>query len=452
MHRVFVCFSRMFDLGQFDSLASEISPCLMDKMMSPVQLSADTSQRILAFVILMTLSVMATHGFGLWLFSALLPRMKESLELGYDQVALITASVPFTYMLFCLLSSLLIPLLGSARVTLLSVAGSGLCMLAVVGSTQVWQVALLLILISSCAGLHWMSMVELASRVVPVHSRNRALGLIAGGSAVGICVNGVLISPLFNGWVWQELWLLGAAITLILASALWGLFFSNPGLTGSLTAAVVPAGRLKESVSVWDALKLCFSHRVARTACLLSALIGIMTAPYMTYLNVYLSDELGYASVLVSTTWNLAGLGGLFGGIGLGWLADRRGGAVAIRFSLLLFLAGAFILAFEPRAWLVPLAGITYGVMYFPFWGLIVGKFSRFFEPRVSLHLVSLSLVSFSSFAAAGNWVGGYLYQLTGSLTVLYGMIVGVALVTLLLSLTLPKAEKAEDHHDNHRL
>jgi predicted MFS family arabinose efflux permease len=285
---------------------------------------------------------------------------------------------------------------------------------------------------------------ELASRVVAVRHRNRALGLISGGAAVGICVNGLLISPLFSSWVWQELWVLSAVITLFLGALLWGLFLLNTGLADPGAVAVAGGGQPAESVSVLDALKLCFRHRVARQSCLLSAMIGIMAAPYMTYLNVYLTEELGYASMLASMTWNLAGLGGLFAGVGLGWMADRLGGPIAIRFSLLLFLIGVIILAFAPRPWLVPIAGVTYGVMYFPFFGLIAGKFSRFFEPRIALHLVSLSLVAFSIFAAIGNWAGGHLYQQTGSLTLLYSAIAGIALVTLLLSLALPKAEPNE--------
>ncbi len=105
--------------------------------------------------VLFTASIAATYGFGIYLFAALMPDIRAALGFDYAAVGVITASVQAGFLVFALLSGLLVPVLGARR--------------AILGSTLLCAACLL---------------------VMPMVSSTLALGLMSSGTAYGVFLNG----------------------------------------------------------------------------------------------------------------------------------------------------------------------------------------------------------------------------------------------------------------------
>lgn len=386
-----------------------------------------SARNIASASIVFTACNASSHGFSIFLYSALLPRIREAFNLDYSQAALIAAMLQVAYMTASLLSGIAAAALGARRLVALSISACPILLALAVASEQVWAFAVCLALVSACAVTNWNALTALAAEIIPSTHRSRVLGLASSGAAFAICINGALIAALGNIDI-QQFWWICAGITLTVALATVVVLASLPK-PARAQAGIAPSLQRQ----AWQWLDLCRSHSVARHILMLSAFIGAVSGPFLNFLSAFASAHLGADAASVGALWLLIGASGAAGGLMLGWLADRWGTLRIMGISMAAFGIALVAMMWRhdlPTTWLC--AGL-FALFYFPVWGLMAAYVSQRLDALQSLQVVSLSMVGYGLGSALANSACGALLQASDSFTLVHGWIAAWLLASLCL-------------------
>ncbi|MFJ2683618.1 MFS transporter [Pseudomonas sp. NPDC087342] len=393
--------------------------------MSPTVNSPARSIGLLALIF--TACNATTHGFSIFLYSALLPEIRQAFELSYSQAAFIAALLQLFYMGASIASGIAAAWISPRNMVRLTMALSPALLALAVATPWVLPFALCLALVSACAVSNWNAIAALASEVIPASHRSRVLGLASSGAAFAICLNGVLIA-LLHGISLTHFWLICAALTLIVTTlTFWAL--APLAKQQDLKPGSPPS--LRRVLRQW--LHLCLEHPVALHILLLSAFIGGISGPFLNFLSAFASERLGATAQITGSLWTLIGIGGVVGGLLLGALADRWGALRVMALSIGAFGLAMLALLWQPSLGLTWLAAGLFALFYFPAWGLMAAYLSARLNPVQSLQVVSLSMVGYGLGSATANWLCGWLLQATGQFALVHGWIACWVAASLLL-------------------
>ncbi|KTC44677.1 hypothetical protein AO262_25805 [Pseudomonas fluorescens ABAC62] len=368
-----------------------------------------------------------THGFSVFLYSALLPEIRQVFELSYSQAAFGAALLQLFYMGASIVSGIAAAWVSPRNMVRLTMALSPVLLALAVATPWVLPFALCLALVSACAVSNWNAIAALAGEVIPASHRSRVLGLASSGAAFAICLNGVLIAML-QGISLRHFWLICAGLTLIVTLlTFWAL---APLASGKSSQPNSPPS-LRRVLRQW--LNLCRGYPVALHILLLSAFIGGISGPFLNFLSAFASERLGANAQITGSLWTLIGISGAVGGVLLGSLADRWGALRVMALSISAFGLAMLALLWQPGLSLTWLAAGLFALFYFPVWGLMAAYLSARLNPVQSLQVVSLSMVGYGLGSASANWLCGWLLQATGNFALVHGWIACCVTASLLL-------------------
>ncbi|WP_397452994.1 MFS transporter [Pseudomonas sp. NA-150] len=387
--------------------------------------SSKRSLGLLAFIF--TACNASTHGFSIFLYSALLPEIRQHFELSYSHAAFIAAVLQLFYMGASIVSGVAAAWLSPVNMVRLTMLLSPLLLALAVATPWVLPFALCLALVSACAVSNWNAIAALASEVIPASHRSRVLGLASSGAAFAICLNGVLIG-LLHGISLSRFWLICAALTLaVTLLTLWAL--APLGANASPRPHAAPS--LRSVLREW--LRICLEQPIAVHILLLSAFIGCISGPFLNFLSAFITERLGASPQTTGALWTLIGFGGVLGGLLLGLLADRWGALRVLMISMGAFGLTILGLLLQPSMGMVWLAAGLFALFYFPSWGLMAAYLSARLTPVQSLQVVSLSMVGYGLGSASSNWACGLLLEGTQSFAIIHTWIACWVVASLLL-------------------
>lgn len=406
-----------------------------------------TSRSPLEVTLFFTAFVAVTYGFGIYLFAALVPDMRQSLGFDYATVGLATGIAQAGFLVASLVSGLLAPVIGPARLIFASVSltAGGLLLMGCLSSDRLGSAAemtALLALMGAAAASVWVPMVGMCQQVIPARHHGKALGLMSSGTSYGVFINGLIVPPLLASHGWPSAWLATGALTLVLLlAALWRL----RGLGSSGNAMAKTAKRM--TLPLRQRLRL-----VLRPLGLLMIatmfLNGLSCMPFQTYLVPMLREDFGWNGGDATRLWSLIGGIGMVGGFALGWLADRISIKWAMLITYLLLSLAAAIplsLAHLPAAAasrLMDLAGLSFGLAFYAIFGLVPAYISVWFRGDAATLLFGIGNIALGLGGLLGNFGGGYAKALTGSFAPLYGLVLAAAALQVLLALATPNERR----------
>jgi len=383
------------------------------------------SSNIGVLALIFTACNATTHGFSIFLYSALLPQIRHAYELSYSQAAFIAAVLQLFYMGASIASGVAAAWVRPQTMVRLTIVLSPALLALAVATPWVLPFALCLALVSACAVSNWNAIAALAREVIPASHRSRVLGLASSGAAFAICLNGVLIS-LLQGISLTQFWLICAGLTLLVtALTLWVL----APLT-STAAPTVPTS-LRQVLHQW--LQLCVAQPVALHILLLSGCIGAISGPFLNFLSAFATERLGADAQTTGALWTLIGIGGVSGGLILGSLADRWGALRVMALSISAFALAMLGLIWHPSLGLTWLAAGLFALFYFPAWGLMAAYLGERLNSVQSLQVVSLSMVGYGLDSATSNGLCGGLLQGTGQFALVHAWTLCWAAASLVL-------------------
>lgn len=379
----------------------------------------------LAVVLLCTLIIVATFGFGLYLFSALANDMRLELGFSYSSIGVMTGMAQLGFLAGAVLSSVAVPRLGEAAVVVGAGAVTSASLILMSQAEQIWLVGLLLVVLAMMAALAWTPMVALIGQYIPPEHQAKSMGLIGSGTSYGIFINGLLLPLLLDDYGWRTVWLaVGAGSLLVVILA--GLVLVTGGHCRNEQA--MPS--LREQ---WPALM------AVRPWSLLLAVFfaGIGFIAFMNFIPVYTLDQRQLGVDVAGVLLMIIGSVGMFAGILCGALGDRVGiKPVILSMALALFAAAVMVAVELPVTALYVAAGM-FGCAYVGYFALVPAYIGKHYPATLVTSLFAGANLAMAIGATFGNFLGGWSRDLSGSFVMLFVGVAVTALCVLLLSLRL---------------
>ena len=116
-----------------------------------------------------------THGFSIFLYSALLPQIRQAYELSYSQAAFIAALLQLFYMGASVASGVAAAWVRPQSMVRLTMLLSPLLLALALATPWVLPFALCLALVSACAVANWNAIAALAREVIPASMKNTGI-------------------------------------------------------------------------------------------------------------------------------------------------------------------------------------------------------------------------------------------------------------------------------------
>ncbi|OYD25742.1 MFS transporter [Oceanimonas baumannii] len=388
--------------------------------------SQDKGASRVKIAVVFGLNQVVSHGFGMFLFAAMVPLMRESILLNHWHLAAIGALTQLAYLAGALLLGVFGHRLGTERLALITGSLSSGLLLTMAYLEHPLLIMAVLTCLAASAAISWGTLVEIVSRHVHAGLRSTCLSTISSGTAWGYGLNGLLILIIVPMLGWQQAWLLAGGTGLLVVTLTRRLL---QALNKPLTAtAVSPEPALPTSRLLFT----IFNERTAFLACLTCFLAGLTTMPFSSWVNTYL-DQLALPASLGGYTWTTVGVTGMVAGLLAGKLADKQGHGVALLVIFGGFALGLMAFVYDPGRFAL-MAGFGYGLMYFPMWGILAGWVGRDYSATATMQISGACMMTFGLGGTLGNLLTGYLRAATGSLDAVFIALAGAAVLLVVLA------------------
>lgn len=375
-------------------------------------------------------------------FGVFVKPIAESSGWSRSQVSAAYAVNMLAFGVACFLFGLLADRRSPKRIAVVGGILYGIGLLLTSGATRLWQLYLSYgVLAALGTAAMWAALTPLVARWF-VARKGLAVGLVFSGVGVGILVMAPTVRWLIEGFDWRTtLWVFGGAAMLINGSAAfflkdrpeaighqpYGAVGENPkagvgtnprGSTASWTSRAAVRTR-----PFWGLVATFFF------CCVCHAIL-------MVHVVAYATDQ-GVPAARAATLLGLTGAFTVIGRIGAGALADLLGGKVVLLVALIAQTVMAPWLLVSRDGWMFLLFAVVFGLAYgggFPIYALL----SREYFGVAPLGAVFGSqLMSSMTGMAVGGYLGGLLFDWTGTYAAAFFVSLGTGVVSSLLAVSL---------------
>ncbi len=352
------------------------------------------------------LGTLVSHGFGLALVPALLPRLEDSFGSGYGALAWALASGLIAYAAGALVASKVLEslpirtvlngtyLLTAVALTISSVAGSP------------GVIALPVMLLGLSAPISWAATTHIAPRAVGTEYLAMVMGGASGGVGLGVIVNGVLVWSSSEAEAWRRAFLAAALLSVVVTAASLILFRNR------IEQPSIGAGATRSGGSYRQVL----AHWPGRVVVVASVVTGVGAFTFNAFLTTTAIEEMGASSAAAGALlWAMGALGAV-ASVYLGRVSDRGSPMpVVSRMFLVCSVGLGLVTVFWTYLGLM-VAALGVAVLNYPVWGLVAAIASRRFEAPEALTAVALGLMGASGGAAIGSVLVGRWIDSVGSM------------------------------------
>jgi MFS family permease len=391
------------------------------------------TQVLLCGAAIVTLSMGIRHGFGLWL-----QPITQAQGWGRQEFGFAMAIQNLSWGFVGIFAGMVADKFGAFRVIALGAVIYSVGLLGMAWATDPWVFALFtgVIIGTAQAGTTYAVIYGVIGRNVPAERRSWAMGVAAAAGSFGqflmVPVEGLLISQ--AGW--QTALVILAAAALLIVPLAWGL--REPALSAP--------GQIQRDQTIAQALKEAFKYPSFQLLMAGYFVCGFQVVFIGVHMPSYLKDH-GLAPQVASYALALIGLFNVFGT----YIAGSLGQKMAKK-NILAFIYAARSVAIV----LFLLAPLTPTSVYF--FSAVMGLLWLSTVPPTNAavaqifgvaHLSMLSGFIFFSHQIGsfmGVWLGGYLYDKTGSYNIVWYLAIALGVFAALVNLPVresPIARKA---------
>jgi MFS family permease len=376
---------------------------------------------------IVTLSMGIRHGFGLWL-----QPITQTQNWSRETFAFALAIQNLTWGLSGIFAGMLADRFGALRV----IAGGailyalGLVGMAYASSALMFSLTAGVLIGMAQAGTTYAVIYGVIGRNVPASRRSWAMGIAAAAGSFGQFLMVPTEGFLINSLGWQE-----ALVALALASTLmiplaWGL--REPHFRGG-------AGHFREQ-SIVQALREAFAYRSFQLLMAGYFVCGFQVVFIGVHMPSYLKDQ-GLSPQVASYSLALIGLFNVFGTYMAGVLGQRVPKKNILAF---IYLARAVVISVFLLVPLSPLSVYVFSAVMGLLWLSTVPPTNATVAQIFGVaHLSMLSGFVFFSHQIGsfmGVWLGGFLYDRTGSYNVVWYISIALGVLAALVNLPIKEA------------
>ncbi|OHC79739.1 MAG: MFS transporter [Rhodoferax sp. RIFCSPLOWO2_12_FULL_60_11] len=393
--------------------------------MAPQKISA--TQMLLCGAAIVTLSMGIRHGFGLWL-----QPITQSQNWSRETFAFALAIQNLVWGFTGIFAGMLADRFGAFKVI---VAGAVLYALGLVGMATaatplVFALTAGVLIGMAQAGTTYAVIYGVIGRNIAPHKRSWAMGVAAAAGSFGqflmVPTEGLLISSLG----WQEALIVLGAASLMMVPLAWGLH--EPALAGSFA--------VRREQSIFQALGEAFKYPSFQLLMAGYFVCGFQVVFIGVHMPSYLRDK-GLSPQVASYALALIGLFNVFGTYAAGVLGQRMQKKNILAF---IYLTRAFAISIFLVVPLSPASVYIFSSVMGLLWLSTVPPTNATVAQIFGVaHLSMLSGFVFFSHQIGsfmGVWLGGYLYDRTGSYDLVWYIAIGLGVLAALVNLPIKEA------------
>ena len=383
---------------------------------------------------IVTLSMGIRHGFGLWL-----QPITQAQGWSRENFGMAIAIQNLAWGISGIFAGMLADRFGSFRVIMAGTLAYclGLVGMAYADTPLTFALSTGLLIGIAQSGTTYAVVYGVIGRNVPADRRSWAMGVTAAAGSFGqflmVPAEGYLISQF--GWQ-QALVMLGFA-ALLMAPLAWGL--REPGFAGG--------GLVKREQSILQAMREALQYRSFQLLMAGYFVCGFQLVFIAIHMPSYLRDK-GLSPQVASYALALIGLFNVIGTYAAGVLGQNIAKRKILAF---IYMARAASIALFLLMPLTPLSVYLFASAMGMLWLSTVPVTNAIVAQIFGVsHLSMLSgLVFFSHQVGSfvGAWLGGYLYDKTGSYDVVWNISIGLGVAAALINLPVKEAAIARHPH-----
>ncbi len=371
---------------------------------------------------IVTLSMGVRHGFGLWL-----QPITQDMGWTRENFAFALAVQNLAWGFFGIFAGMAADRFGAFRVLLVGslLYALGLAGMALSPTPFLFTLTAGLVIGAAQAGTTYAVIYGVIGRQIPAEKRSWAMGVAAAAGSFGqflmVPVEGWLIS----GFGWQNaLLILGGAALLIMPLAL---FLREPGFVGG----VAP----RREQTIVQALREAFGYRSFQLLMAGYFVCGFQVVFIGVHMPSYLKDH-GLSPQVASTALALIGLFNVFGTYAAGALGQRLAKRHILAF---IYLARSVVITLFLWAPLTPMSVYIFSAVMGVLWLSTVPPTNAVVAQIFGVaHLSMLGGFVFFSHQIGsfmGVWLGGFLYDKTGSYDIVWYIAIALGVFAALINL-----------------
>lgn len=380
------------------------------------------SQVLICGAAIVTLSMGIRHGFGLWL-----QPITQAQGWGRQEFAFAMAIQNLSWGFMGIFAGMVADKFGAFRVIALGAVIYSLGLLGMAWASDPWVFALFtgLIIGTAQAGTTYAVIYGVIGRNVPAERRSWAMGVAAAAGSFGqflmVPVEGMLISQ--AGW--QNALVILAVAALLIVPLAWGL---------RETAMNAP-GQVKRDQTIGQALKEAFKYPSFQLLMAGYFVCGFQVVFIGVHMPSYLKDQ-GLPPQVASYALALIGLFNVFGTYIAGTMGQKMAKKNILAFIYIARSAAIVLFLLAPlTATSVYLFSMVMGLLWLSTVPPTNAAVAQIFGVA---HLSMLSGFIFFSHQIGsfmGVWLGGYLYDKTGSYNIVWYLAIALGIFAALVNL-----------------
>ena len=381
---------------------------------------------------------MAGLGFGRFAYPMLIPSMRGSLGFNYIEMGLLSGAIMLGYLLFSLIGGMLTTRFGPKRIVIASLLCGSISMFFISRFSGFFPLLFFAFAMGGGgAGAH-ISMTTLPMAWFEESKLGRALGVVTGGTGLGIIVTGLLLPYLLSNLgkeAWRQCWLLLAMITFTVSVMGFFLLKEKPSqmnlhsleISEDMETIVFPVRR--------EGLTL-------RTIFVMYFIFGFAYNIYATYFVAYMVEEIRLTEKTVGDIWAIFGWMCTGSGLIWGFISDRLGRRKALLWNNGMISLAVLLPLLLHQTPFLALSAFLFGLTFLGTVTIIAASVGdQVVEKRASVYGLVTLIHGIGQFL--GTTIGGYLKDLTGTFQLTFIVsLIGFLLCSILVILNGKKDEK----------
>jgi len=381
---------------------------------------------------------MAGLGFGRFAYPMLIPSMRGSLGFNYIEMGLLSGAIMLGYLLFSLIGGMLATRFGPKRIVVASLLCGSISMFFISRLSEFFPLLFFAFAMGGGgAGAH-ISMTTLPMAWFEESKLGRALGVVTGGTGLGIIVTGLLLPYLLSNLgkeAWRQCWLLLAMITFTVSVMGFFLLKEKPSqmnlhsleISEDMETIVFPVRR--------DGLTI-------RTIFVMYFIFGFAYNIYATYFVAYMVEEIRLTEKTVGDIWAIFGWMCTGSGLIWGFISDRLGRRKALLWNNGMISLAVLLPLLLHQTPFLALSAFLFGLTFLGTVTIIAASVGdQVVEKRASVYGLVTLIHGIGQFL--GTTLGGYLKDLTGTFQLTFIVsLIGFLLCSILVILNGKKDEK----------
>ena len=372
-------------------------------------------------------------GFGRFAYPMLLPNMRGSLGFNYAEMGLLSGAIMMGYLLFSLIGGVLATRFGPKRVVVASLLCGALSMFFISRFSGFSPLLFFSFAMGAGAAGSHISITTMPMAWFEELRLGRALGIVTGGTGLGIIVTGLLLPYLLFSLgkeAWRQCWLLLALITFLVAVMGWILLREKPG-----QIALVPSRPDGNKPALLSAERE--NGLNIRAIFIIYFLFGFAYNIYATYFVAHMVEEIRLTEKAAGDIWAVFGWMCTGSGLIWGYISDRLGRRKALLWNNGIISFSVLLPLLLHQPFYLGLSAFLFGATFLGTVTIIAAAIGdQVVEKRASVYGLVTLIHGIGQFL--GTTSGGYLKDLTGS----FQLTLTVSLIAFLLCILLTLINK----------